>query len=161
MKNSLFFIYTFFSVLVFFTSCKSDKDTVTPYGLNDKLYALDASNPVFSIWKLSTFEDNKKIDHDVSIELKAERNESGQFKISGKCAVNFYYATFSIDPSQKTIKIEKIAGTLIGGNLVNSLFEQNYLDRLSLVEKYELSPDFKKITLFLPEKTKQKLIFIH
>jgi META domain len=161
MKNKTILIYTFFISLVFFTSCKGDKESIAPYGLNDKSSALDASNPVFSTWKLSSFEDNKKIEHDVSIELKAERNESGQFKISGKCAVNFYYASFSIDPSQKTIKIEKIAGTLIGGNLVNSLFEQNYLDRLSLVEKYELSPDFKKITLFLPEKTKQKIVFVH
>jgi hypothetical protein len=146
-------------VLLFvLVSCASSEESVSPSfaatGANS-----DASlSPIFNTWKLVSFEDSKTIKYEISLEIKPVRNEKGLFAITGKSTVNFYYAFFEADFLKSTLKIDGVSGTKIGTLLASEAnFEKDYWERLAAVEKFEVSADKTRMTLFLPDITKKKL----
>ena len=150
-------ILVLFFVLV---SCSSSQDTISPSFAANRANSDALVSPIFKTWKLVSFEDNKAIKYDVSLEIKPERNEKGLFTITGKSTVNFYYAFFEADFVKSTLKIDRVSGTKIGSLIsAETTFETEYWERLAAVEKFEVSVDKTKMTLFLPETTKKKLNF--
>lgn len=136
-------------------SCKSAVEAIDP-GSKLNGYASN-SNVFFTKWKLANYENNTQIKYDISIEFKPEVSEKGIYKLNGKSAINFYFASFKLNNPNNEITISDINVTEIAGKLDDQKFEDDYLERLSNVTKYEISNGV--LTLYLPEKTKKKLIF--
>ena len=150
-------ILVLFFVLV---SCASSEESVSPSFSARGANADALGSPIFNTWKLESFEDNKIIKYEISLEIKPDRNEKGLFSLTGKSIVNFYYAFFEADFSKNTLKIDAISSTKIGASLTSeATFEKEYWEKLMAVEKFEVSADKTKMTLFLPVITKKKLNF--
>ncbi len=162
LANKILKLFNMKILVLFFVlvSCASSEDNVSP-SLKVSMANSDASiSPIFNTWKLVSFEDNKAVKFDVILEIKPERNEKGLFTITGKSTVNFYYAFFEADFAKNALKINGVSGTKIGTSLASeATFEKEYWERLAAVEKFEVSSDRTKMTLFLPDITKKKMNF--
>lgn len=141
----LIFIY----FLVALISCKKDAD-MAPNGGATPSYSYQS--PLFSKWILNNTESNTKINYNVVLELKNEKNEKGNFILNGKSSINFYSADFLVN--DKKITISNILSTEIAGDSKATSFENDYLKRLSEVETYSI--DQGMLTL---SGKNQKMIF--
>jgi hypothetical protein len=113
----------------------------------------------FGTWKMIGYEDNVVTPYDISIEIKNEKNEIGQYIINGKSHVNFYFAFFRSDFEKRTMAVFGVGGTKIKGSAEDMRYEEDYWLKLSKVERYEISDNGQTLTLHLPEKDKQKITY--
>lgn len=113
----------------------------------------------FGKWKFERFGDNEAFPYDVTLEVKNETNHMGQYQISGKAAVNFYYASFDIDVDKKTLVLYGIGSTKVAGDAQATSFEKKYYEVLVAANRYELSNNGETLTLFLSENKTQFLVF--
>lgn len=141
--------YFVFIIFLVVNACKSD-DAISP----DKNYTFDlaASNILYSKWTLVSYESNKKINYDVVLQFKNEKNEKGTNIVTGKSSINFYQADFIAENNKMTIS--NLIMTQIAGNTEARTFETDYLKRISEVTNYSISDE----TLFLTS-TKHKMTF--
>jgi heat shock protein HslJ len=148
LKN---FIMRYLVIIVFLlvNACKSE-DAISP----DKNYIFDlaAKNILYSKWTLVSYESNKKINYDVSLEFKNEKNEKGINIVTGKSSINFYQADFVGENNKMTIN--NLIMTQIAGNPEARAFETDYLKRISEVTNYSITSE----TLVL-SSAKQKMTF--
>jgi heat shock protein HslJ len=141
-----YFILILFLML---NACKSD-DAISPD--NNYTVGLASRNSIYSKWKLVSFENNQKINYEVVLEFKHEKNEKGSQILSGKSIINFYQADFIIDGSQ--LVINNLSMTEIAGNASAEVFETEYLKRLSETRNFNISNE----TLTL-SSAKQQMTF--
>ena len=127
MKNLVFLV-----LVVSIISCKKAGE-VTP---NSATLGLTDRSELYSKWILKSTENTSKINYEVVLELKNERNEKGNFILNGKSSVNFYSAEFVIN--DKKITISNIVSTKISGDSNSINFENDYFKRLSEVETFRL-----------------------
>lgn len=145
-------------LLFVLVSCTSSDESVSPNFAAIGANSDTSLSPIFNTWKLVSFEDSKAIKYEISLEVKPIKNDKGLFTITGKSTVNFYYAFFEADFLKNTLKMDGVSGTKIGTLLASeATFEKDYWERLAAVEKFEISADKTKMTLFLPDNTKKKL----
>ncbi|MBP6620036.1 MAG: META domain-containing protein [Leadbetterella sp.] len=126
-----YFVLILFLML---NACKSD-DAISP---SDNYTAgLASRSSIYSKWKLVSFENNQKINYEVVLEFKNEKNEKGSQILSGKSIINFYQADFIIDGSK--LVISNLSMTEIAGNASATAFEMEYLKRLSETTNFNIS----------------------
>lgn len=119
---------------------------------NNKTAGLAVSNILQAKWQLFEYETNEKIPYQIVLEFKNEKNEKGNWTLSGKSSVNFYQADY--DFTGQKIKISNLIVTEIAGNLTATTFEEKYLERLLLVSDFSV----KNETLTL-SSLKHKMVF--
>ncbi len=130
-------------------SCKSGESIMPD---NNKTAGLAVSNILQAKWQLFEYETNEKIPYQIVLEFKNEKNEKGNWTLSGKSSVNFYQADY--DFTGQKIKISNLIVTEIAGNLTATTFEEKYLERLLLVSDFSV----KNETLTL-SSLKNKMVF--
>ncbi len=143
-------------------SCKSSEEISPEY--NDKSYSLAAKisendTQLFGLWKMQSYADLKETPYDISLEFKNEKRDDGRFILSGKGPINFYFGSFEINHSESKIKFSTIGGTKIAGSALEMTYETTYFNKLASAEKIGLSTDGKTLILYLPEDTKDKIIY--
>lgn len=112
-----------------------------------------SAHPLAGEWKLEAYE-NGKVSKSTVLEFKTQRNLSGNYILSGISAVNFYEAGYEIG-ANNTLKIVHLSMTEIGGPPADMAFENNYFERLALVNSYS----FKDKTLILKNTKGQEMHF--
>jgi heat shock protein HslJ len=127
MKNLVFLV-----LVVSIISCKKAGE-VTP---KSATLGLTDHSELYSKWILKSTENTSKINYEVVLELKNERNEKGNFILNGKSSVNFYSAEFVLN--DKKITISDMLSTQIAGDSKATNFENDYFKRLSEVETFRL-----------------------
>lgn len=130
-------------------SCKSN-DSIMPDG--SKTAGLAVSNNLQTKWQLVEYETNEKIPFQVVLEFRNEKNEKGNWILSGKSSVNFYQADY--DFTGQKIKISNLVVTEIAGNPAARTFEEKYLDRLLQVSDFIVKNEILTLS-----SSKQKMIF--
>jgi hypothetical protein len=113
----------------------------------------------FGTWKMVAYENNITTSYDVSIEIKNEKNETGQYIINGKGPLNFYFAFFTSEFEKRTMVVTGVGGTKIKGSAEDVAFEEDYWNRLSKVERYEVLNNGQTLVLHLPEKENKKITY--
>ncbi|MCP9753848.1 META domain-containing protein [Lacihabitans sp. CCS-44] len=128
--------YFLLILFLMLNACKSG-DAISP----DDSYTigLASRSSIHSKWKLVSFENNQKINYEVVLEFKAERNEKGRQILSGKSSINFYQADFIIENSK--LVISNLSKTEIAGNASAEAFEAEYLKRLSETTNFNISSE--------------------
>ncbi|WP_255069597.1 META domain-containing protein [Lacihabitans sp. LS3-19] len=129
-------------------SCKKDAD-MAPNGATP---SFTYQSPLFSKWILNSNESKAKINYEIVLDLKNEKNEKGNFILNGKSSINFYSAEFVVN--DKKITISNILSTEIAGDSKATSFENDYIKRLSEVESFSI--DQGMLTL---NGKNQKMIF--
>ncbi|MDP5121891.1 MAG: META domain-containing protein [Spirosomaceae bacterium] len=114
---------------------------------------------VFGKWRMVSYADNKQIPFDVTLELKSEKDSLGRNIITGKSPLNFYFSTFTINPSDSAITVYDIQSTKIEGAVSQVSFEKNYYEMLTKVKKYEISESGKTLNLILPSTENQHIVY--
>ena len=132
MKKSIFYIIFLTSTIFLMSNC-SKQESILP-----NTNANDIHSP-FGKWKFASYADGKKIDSVITLELSAEKNQENLYPINGKSIVNFYFAYISVNETSKEIKISTLGSTKMAGSPQNMQFESAYFEKLSKVNKYELS----------------------
>jgi heat shock protein HslJ len=148
-SNYQFMKYIAFLFLWIMFSCKNG-DSIMPD--DNKTVGLSVPNSLHSKWQLVEYETNEKIPYQIVLEFRNEKNEKGNWTLSGKSSVNFYQADY--DFTGQKIKISNLIVTEIAGNLAATTFEEKYLDRLLQVSDFSV----KNATLNL-SSSKQKMVF--
>ncbi|WP_255036149.1 META domain-containing protein [Lacihabitans soyangensis] len=141
-----YFVLILFLML---NGCKSD-DAISPD--DNYIAGLASKSSIYAKWKLVSFENNQKINYEVVLEFKPEKNEKGSQILSGKSSINFYQADFIIDGSK--LAINNLSVTEIAGNPSATAFETEYLKRLSETTNFKTSNE----TLTL-SSAKQQMTF--
>ena len=100
-------------------SCKNG-DSIMPD--DNKTAGLSVPNSLHSKWQLVEYETNEKIPYQIVLEFRNEKNEKGNWTLSGKSSVNFYQADY--DFTGQKIKISNLIVTEIAGNLAATTFEE-------------------------------------
>ena len=141
----------YFILVIFLISnaCKSNDDI----GPNDDYIAgLASKSSIYSKWELVSYESNKKINYEVILEFKNEKNEKRTNIVSGKSSINFYQADF-VNENNK-LKISNLIMTRIGGSIEANKFEDDYLKRLMEVTNYSISDQ-----ILILSSAKQQMTF--
>lgn len=121
-----------------------------------------ATDQVFPFGKYNLFyyENGYKVPYDVVLEFKNEVNSRGDFIVSGKSCVNFYFATQTFNTDTNEVSILNLSSTKISGSEEKLEFEKDYLDRLASVVSYEIDSNRKKLILRMPESNNQYMVFV-
>ena len=130
-------------------SCKSE-DSIMPD--DNKTAGLAMPDKLQSKWQLVEYETNEKIPYQIVLEFRNEKNEKGNWTLSGKSSVNFYQADY--DFTGQKIKISNLIVTEIAGNSAATTFEEKYLDRLLQVSDFIVKNEMLTLS-----SSKQKMIF--
>lgn len=155
LKNNMRLTWVSFIITLVTWNCENPQDlTSNAFGNGYGSQFLP-----FGQWQLVSYSDGKKVPYEVSLEIKNETDEKGHYIISGKSNVNFYFSTCSIDNNQKKIMLYGVGSTKISGTTEEIEFETNYYQLLGSVERYELSNNNNRLTLYLSERTNQYLVF--
>lgn len=145
MKNILIILS------VFILSCKAEAD-VSPaaFGIGVE--------PIIGNWELSFYDNTTKVPYPIIMSIKKHETAEGLYVISGKGPVNFFKNNCKIDFEKKKIEMGTIQGTLIAGTVINQKNEDDFLDKLSKTENYEISNNATELKFWGSSKTKN-LIF--
>lgn len=138
-------------ICLLLAGCSAEKVSVDPL----------PSAAVFGKWKMKSYADGKEIPFDVTIEMKSEKDSSGRYIIRGKSPLNFYFSTFEIDFTTKSIQLFDIQITKVEGESNIVSFENTYYETLSKIVNYEVSSDGKTMKLLLPKSENQHIMYDH
>jgi heat shock protein HslJ len=147
---------------IFLIGCKAS-DEISP-NVYDQSYSLSTKvnenqNLIFGNWKMQSYADLKDCPYDISLELKIEKSEDGKYILNGKAPVNFYFGGFELQSKDTKISFSNLGGTKIAGSSEAMKYEDIFFKKLASVESIGLSVDSKTLILYLPEVTKDKIIF--
>lgn len=106
-------------------------------------------------WKFKGYADGKVPTYDVTLEFK---DEEGKNTLNGRSSVNFYFASFEVDESKKTMTLSVLGSTKIAGTPEALQFEMVYYERLKNISHYELKSN-NTLSLYLSNPAKEVMNF--
>ena len=106
-------------------------------------------------WKFKSYANRTPIAYEVSLEFK---NEDGKNTLSGRSSVNFYFASFETNDSEKTMKVGVLGSTKIAGSPEANQFESIYYERLRSITHYEFT-NTNTLLLHLSSPAREVMIF--
>lgn len=145
-------------LILFFgmAACQMPENTVEPMAT---LSQAEATQALFGTWKFQHYADGKKQNQAITLEISAEKNESGLYQLSGRAPVNFYFAQAQLDETNQGIRLQGVGSTKMAGPPEAMQQETRYFQRLAEVRHYAVSVDQNTLVLTTSSPQTEKLTF--
>lgn len=115
------------------------------------------SQNIEGTWKLLHYEDKKKVGFEVNISFLSDKSETGDWMLSGKSAVNQYFANYQLNKDTGTLKVLMLGSTKMAGPPEKMLFELGYFERLRQVGIFKIEQD--NLTLKESTSSTESMVF--
>lgn len=119
-------------------SCKNEKVVLDT---QHQQSGLRTTTGIEATWKLRHYEDKQTAPFEVTVSFEAAPNDAGELNLSGKAPVNRYFAGYTIDKNNSTLKVKAIGATEMAGAPDAMKFEVDYFRRLQKVAVFKIEND--------------------